>query len=211
MARFLGRPRGLAVAGVLLLSLVVTTAAQACVLNGIASLAVNGNLAQRNLSLPTTATFAQWATFIFPRVYGAAQSLTFDERTSDLAQSLPATSLKHPFQWVFGDGSQAVSANGQHTYATPGLYTLTISAWSPSAGVGGQHWFVFDKAQIHIVPAGEVWRDNLGNDLLGVGSFLLAGLGNLFTLAMIALLGLVIWLELRGRLRRQGTTKGLQV
>lgn len=37
------------------------------------------------------------------------------------------------YEWAFGDGSGSTQANPQHTYSEPGLYDVTLTAWSPSA------------------------------------------------------------------------------
>lgn len=36
------------------------------------------------------------------------------------------------YEWAFGDGETSTLANPEHTYSEPGIYDVTLTAWSPS-------------------------------------------------------------------------------
>lgn len=148
-----------------LLALALSPApASACVLNNQSSLSANGYAASKNLDqLPTAASFVP---FVFLRVYGFGQSIHFSENFSDLRKSLSAHELSHPFLWRWGDGTATVGRSPGHVYTRTGSYVLSVYAFGTAAG--GDAWTAFDKARITVVPPGEVWRDNLGQDALNV-------------------------------------------
>jgi hypothetical protein len=54
-------------------------------------------------------------------------NLTFDARPS-----FDPTGGKLTYDWDFGDGAKATSETATHTYATTGIYTLTLTAHSSS-------------------------------------------------------------------------------
>jgi hypothetical protein len=141
-----------------------TSLAFACMLDNQSSLSANGFVALKNFDLPTK-NLANWAPFIFDRVYGQGQSIHFTENFNDLKKSLSTSVLQRPFLWKWGDGAQSIGHAASHIYAHTGWYIITVYAYDPSRSRANA-WFPFDRAKIHIVPAGEVWRDNLGNDAL---------------------------------------------
>ncbi|MCI4357868.1 MAG: PKD domain-containing protein [Thermoplasmata archaeon] len=58
---------------------------------------------------------------------GVAGVTPFPLRGSALASGMPSPSIS----WAFGDGASAVGPYGNHTYLTPGNYTVTVRASDP--------------------------------------------------------------------------------
>jgi hypothetical protein len=138
-------------------------AVSACLLNNTSSLSANGYAAQKNLDARTPGEYAA-IPFVFTRVYGRGTSIRFAENFNDLSKSLSPAALSHPFVWRWGDGTYTVARAPSHPYLRAGTYLISIYATGTSDS--GDAWSPFDRAQIRIVPPGEVWRDNLGEDAL---------------------------------------------
>jgi chitodextrinase len=131
---------------VLLNALVGAAAAQACGLDGIPSLRINGVLAKTMTSKPDRAQLAHWAPFIFPTPYRPGESLRLQENLTELKRSLPAQAFVHPWRWTFGDGTTAVGFTARHVYRHAGEYRITITAYYAAYGA----WYEFDNALVRV-------------------------------------------------------------
>lgn len=61
---------------------------------------------------------------------GSEQTISFNNITIGEADR---------FVWDFGDGTSAVSENPSHTYAAPGRYSVTITAFGPDGSDSATH------------------------------------------------------------------------
>jgi hypothetical protein len=170
------------------LFLCATGPAFACNLDGVASLSENGHVVSLTATTPTKATLSSWA--LFTLVAAAPKTpLVFQEDLNELGNSLPASALKQPFRWQFGDGSVTVGRVVTHRYAHTGWYKINVSyALRPN------HWISFDSARIHIVAPGALLTTNftyyLHEDAQTAIRFA-------FWLALAGGVGLFVWKRLR--------------
>lgn len=165
----LWRPLTATVLAIILFGLSTGTG-DACVLDNLSSLAADGHAAVRNFASPS-GNLDRWAPFYFERVYGMGQAIGFAEKTSDLKKNLSSAELAHPFRWSWGDGTQTIGTNASHVYHRTGMYLINVYAFD--ALQRGSPWFPFDRARVQIVPAGELWRDNLVYEVLDLIGFAL--------------------------------------
>src|SRR6266851_5677867 len=87
---------------------VSTAVAQACSLDNIPSLSLNGRLPILNKAIPlNSAQLATYVPFVFPRPYPVHSIITFTENRRDVAKSLQASAMRRPWRWHFGDGATA--------------------------------------------------------------------------------------------------------
>ena len=122
--------------------------AQACSVDGVPSLAVNGRLVAVNTARASSAAVDTWTPFVVRGAYPANHSLLLKEDRVRVSQALPALAFKFPWRWHFGDGASARGVAVPHAYRRPGTYIITVDAYL----VAGTHklWFTFDKATLHI-------------------------------------------------------------
>jgi hypothetical protein len=139
------------------------TLSLACVLDNQSSLSANGNAAIKD-------PHAGAVSFSFERVYGRDGSIRFSENMSDLRKSLTPAELAHRFLWRWGDGTYSIAWSPTHVFRRLGTFQIAIYAYGTAEGDG---WSPFDRARVQIVPAGEVWRDNLGYTVLDAFGFTL--------------------------------------
>jgi hypothetical protein len=177
----------------LALLLGLASSAFACTLDGIASLSVNGVLANLTSGRPTQANSGYWAPFTM-LAQGSGHTLQLSEDLSKVAQSLPPALLNPPFRWSFGDGATAYGHTVQHTYAQPGWYKITVSYdWKAR-----HQWVVFDSAEQQIVASGDVWKTHLGYYL---DTVLQVALNGIIWIIAALIVAAMLWELLRRRVR----------
>lgn len=130
---------------------------QACSLDGVASLSVNGNLAGLTNGPATRSTLAHWAPFTLIAA-APGDTLHLREDIGNVRRSIPGEALKAPFYWTFGDGTTATGQTATHRYTRTGWYKITVAYYRAA----NRTWVTFDDAQMQIVSAGSLWRANLG-------------------------------------------------
>lgn len=173
--------------------------ASACILNSQSSLSANGYAANKNFDGSSVGGTA--IPFVFSRVYGRGQAIHFDENLTDLKKSLSATALAHPFLWRWGDGTYSIARSPSHLYRHVGTYMISVYAYQAPAG--GDAWSPFDRAQMRIVPPGELLRDNLGEDFLDLFSLVVTWGIRLVLGGAAALLARSFWIDWRIKRRRR--------
>lgn len=121
--------------------------AQACSIDGVPSLTVNGYSAVINKQVPVGPQLRLWAPFV----------LTFslhthrNETLAELPQRVPLQpeAFRTPWLWNFGDGSHtARGTNVHHRFSKPGTYKITVAAYFPSR----KFWYTFDALEVHVLP-----------------------------------------------------------
>ncbi|HWE63987.1 MAG TPA: PKD domain-containing protein [Chloroflexota bacterium] len=178
----------------LALSLALAAPARACSLDGVPSISVNGHLAGITGGTATQATLAYWAPFTLPAA-APGDTLRLREDLSNVRRSLPAQALAAPFRWRFGDGTGAQGDAVVHRYTRRGWYQITVSYLQPAL----HRWIVFDRAQLQIVAAGDLWRTNLRYYLAQDAQVVLRGILWAIAAALLAWCG---W-KMRTGVRRQ--------
>jgi hypothetical protein len=143
------RYRNVLIAVLCALMLAVPTAvAQACSLDNIPSLSLNGRLPILNKAVPlNSAQLATYAPFVFPRPYPMRSIITFTENRRDVAKSLQASAMRRPWRWHFGDGAVAYGWTVKHSYKHACNIQVSVDAYDP----GTKAWYLFDRAQFRIV------------------------------------------------------------
>jgi PKD repeat protein len=124
----------------------LTGVAQACSIDGVPSLTVNGYDVVINKAVPTGPNLRVWAPFVlsFPLHTGRVEALS--EITQRVA--LQPEAFKHPWRWNFGDGTPMVRGMVvQHVFSKPGIYKITVDAYFASHNF----WYTFDAAQIRVL------------------------------------------------------------
>jgi hypothetical protein len=172
------------------------TLSRACVLNNQSSLSANGYAAVKDLGTGTIM-------FDFERVYGRDGTIQFSENLADLRQSLSSAEVAHPFLWRWGDGTYSIARAPSHIYRRLGTFQIAIYAFGTAEGEG---WSPFDRARVTIVPAGEVWRDNLGYTVLDVVGFTLHWAVRLGLAALALIVAYGFWDDRQRSRRRQRTS-----
>lgn len=122
--------------------------AQACSVDGVPSLSVDGRLVARNATLTSSAAVDTWTPFIARGAYPARHMLVLREDRARVATALPPEAFRFPWRWRFGDGATARGLAVRHAYRHAGTYIVTVEAYLVA---GTQKlWFTFDKATIHV-------------------------------------------------------------
>lgn len=122
-------------------------AANACSIDGVPTLTVNGYTVAINKTVPTgTANLRLWAPFVlsFPLHSGRNEVL------AEIANRVPLRleAFKTPWRWNFGDGSKAARGmTVRHTFSKPGIYKVTVDAYFPSH----HFWYTFDAVQVRVL------------------------------------------------------------
>jgi PKD domain len=123
-----------------------THIANACSIDGVPSITVNGYNVVINKTPPVGKNLAVWAPFLvpFPLHVGRNEALSeIRERVS-----LSAAGFQYPWRWNFGDGSPTVRGSiVHHVYTKPGIYKVTVAAYFGKY----KFWYTFDAAQIHVL------------------------------------------------------------
>jgi len=128
--------------------LIAGSTAQACGIDGVLSLLVNGRLVRQNRALPASGHLATWAPFTAPGSYRAGQPLQLSEIRGRVLWTLPPSAFRTPWRWTFGDGTAAGGLSVHHTYRQRGAYVVRVRAYL----VDGRdsQWYQFDVAVIHV-------------------------------------------------------------
>lgn len=130
----------------LVLALWSATGAAACTFDGKPTVYANGTLAQRNRTLPTTATLATWAEFRVGRVFVVHQPIALREVGSSALAPLIPNQARATWRWIFGDGRSAQGHVVAHRYAHPGHYLVTVLGYAPR----DHTWFRVDAVDLTI-------------------------------------------------------------
>lgn len=150
-------PIRLFAAAVLLLAAVASqlTVAQACSLDGIASISMNGNTASLTAGAPSPGDAAHWAPFTLLAA-APGDALHLSEDLAKVRKSLSADMMKTPFRWIFDDGVTARGYAVTHRFARLGWHRITVDYYYPAR----RQWLTFDSAQLQIVAAGDLLKTN---------------------------------------------------
>jgi hypothetical protein len=174
------------------LALVAAPAAQACSIDGIASLSENGNVANRSGAPSSGTDLRGWAPFtLLAAAPGDVVHLA--ENTGQLIGTLPAWAFAQPFQWRFDDGAAAAGTSVAHRFSTLGWHSFSVNYYWPER----KRWVQFDSARLQIVAAGDLWKANLGYNAGKVFQIILRLL-IWATLAGLVVLGVWRWRTTRG-------------
>jgi hypothetical protein len=174
------------------LALVAAPAAQACSIDGIASLSENGNIANRSDAPASGANVRGWAPFtLLAAAPGDVVHLA--ENTSKLIGTLPAWAFARPFQWRFDDGAKAAGTSVAHRFTALGWHSFSVNYYWPDR----KRWVQFDSARLQIVAAGDLWKANLGYNV-GKVFQIVVRLLIWATLAGLVVLGVWRWSTARG-------------
>ncbi len=119
-----------------------TSVVQACALDNVPSMSMNGKLAARNNKMPGNLSI--YAAFYFKRPIKAGHKVTMAENRRECARSLVASAMRHAARWRFGDGTTAYGWNVHHTYRAKGTYRITVSAYYAK----GHEWYRFDEVDV---------------------------------------------------------------
>lgn len=132
------------------------TPAQACSLDGIASISMNGTTASLTEGTPSPQEATYWAPFTLLAA-APGNRLRLQEDLGKVRWSLSANLLRTPFRWLFDDGAVARGYAVTHRFARLGWHRLTVEYYYPDR----RQWLAFDSAQIDIVPASALLWTNL--------------------------------------------------
>jgi PKD domain len=125
-----------------------TDTTQACGLDGIPSMLIDGRLVEVNHVPPAPGHLSTWAPFSAPGVYLPGRLLQFGEIRGRVLWTLPPSAFKTPWRWTFGDGAQARGMIVHHDYRRAGTYVVGVRA-DLIDGKDSQ-WYLFDTMVIHI-------------------------------------------------------------
>ncbi|HEY8284752.1 MAG TPA: PKD domain-containing protein [Chloroflexota bacterium] len=120
---------------------------QACGIDGIPSLTVNGYMVVINKQVPVGPGLRLWAPFVLSFSLHARRA----EVLAELPQRVPLQpeAFRNPWRWNFGDGSAQVRGiTVHHTFSKPGIYKITVAAYFPSR----KFWYIFDAVQVRVLP-----------------------------------------------------------
>jgi hypothetical protein len=119
---------------------------QACSIDGVPSITVNGYDVVVNKTPPIGKNLSVWAPFLVPFPLHVGRNETIGEIRQRVAMS--AEGFKYPWRWNFGDGTPTVRGTVvHHTYKKPGVYKVTVEAYFAAH----KFWYTFDAAQIHVL------------------------------------------------------------
>ena len=119
---------------------------QACGIDGIPSLTVNGYLVVINKQVPTGPNLKLWAPFVLSFSLHTGR----DEMLQELPQRVPLQpeAFRNPWRWNFGDGTHSVRGiTVHHRFSKPGTYKVTVEAYFPSR----KYWYTFDALQVRVL------------------------------------------------------------
>ncbi|MDB5076619.1 MAG: hypothetical protein JWO42_2798 [Chloroflexi bacterium] len=120
--------------------------ANACSIDGVPSLTVNGHDVTVNKVPPTGNNLRVWAPFVVPFSLHAGRNDVLAEIQQRVAMS--AEGFARPWRWTFGDGTATVRGmRVHHVYKKPGLYKVTVEAYFASH----KFWYTFDAVQIRVL------------------------------------------------------------
>lgn len=174
--------------------------AQACSLDGIASLSLNGTLGTLTAGTPTGADAHYWAPFTLLAV-ARGDAVQLREDVNKVRNSLTPTLLKTPFRWSFDDGSTVYGWTVGHTFTQLGWHKFTVSYFWPAR----KEWLEFDSAQLRVVLPGDLLQANFAYYLQNiVGTIVVTVLRVLVWGAAAVIIGSAI----RTRLQRRRYTEG---
>ncbi len=179
--------------GLLLLLSVFPTMASACAIDGKASMSADGVAAVLNTSQPRAHQL--WAPFIFDQSFAAGKLVQIGESRADLLLSLDSATVAGPYRWTLGDHTTKEGHAVSHTYMHPGAYQIVVEGYNSSA----HHWFIFDKALVHVVRPEQVASANIGFTLNQIGDVVMS---RLVWIADVALIALIVFTIARRRRRR---------
>ncbi|MDB5073983.1 MAG: hypothetical protein JWO42_162 [Chloroflexi bacterium] len=123
-------------------------AVQACSIDGIPSLSLDGRLVTFNYGQATKDNLAYWAAFSLGTTTVNKQ-VHLQEDIAKIRKALSAKALKTPFHWTFGDGASASGPAVQHRYRQAGWYKVDVEYYYPPQ----RKWIIFDSAQLHVLSA----------------------------------------------------------
>ena len=121
-------------------------ALQACSIDGVPSLSLDGRLVTFNYGQATKSNLAYWAAFSLGTT-SANKQIRLQEDITKIGKALSPKALKTPFQWTFGDGGSASGFSVRHRYQRPGWYKVNVEYYYTPQ----RKWVVFDSAQLHVV------------------------------------------------------------
>ncbi len=123
-----------------------TAASQACTIDGVPSLNVNGYTVVINKVVPTGPNLNVWAPFVLGFELHTERDEVLDEPTKLVP--LQPEAFKSPWRWNFGDGTPTVRGiEVHHKFSKPGVYKVTVDAYFPSR----KFWYTFDAVQIRVI------------------------------------------------------------
>lgn len=169
--------------------LLTSQAAQACSIDGIASLSANGKLATISAAAPTQAALTYWAPFTLLAA-APGDVVHLQEDLGKLHSSLPRTAFNTPFRWSFGDGTVVNGVQASHRYAHTGWYKIDVKYYEPSRHT----WVLFDSAQQHIIAQGDLFWANIG---YYVGQYFTIVMRVVMWAAAAGAIALAVWVRLR--------------
>jgi hypothetical protein len=121
---------------------------QACGIDGVPSLMVNGRLVAMNRALPASGHLASWAPFAAPGIYRTGQSVQLREIRGRVLWTLPPSAFRTPWRWTFGDGAAARGLSVRHLYRRGGTYVVRVRAYLRDGH--DSQWYQFDAAVIQV-------------------------------------------------------------
>jgi hypothetical protein len=126
-------------------ALALMACVQACALDNVPSISMNGHLAVLNHKVPHNLKL--YAPFLFKQHVTAGNRVHLSENRSEVAKSLTAATMKHEPRWWFGDGSKPrFGWSVQHTYTRHGIHRVTVQAYYAK----GKRWYNFDDSLVTV-------------------------------------------------------------
>ncbi len=120
--------------------------ANACSIDGVPSITVNGYNVVVNTTPPIGKNLSVWAPFLVPFPLHVGRNEALGEIRRRVAMS--AEGFKYPWRWNFGDGSPTVRGTVvHHVYKKPGIYKVTVEAYFAAH----KFWYTFDATQVHVL------------------------------------------------------------
>lgn len=137
-----------ALGGAVAAILIAGSAVQACGIDGVPSLLVDGRLVRANRTLPVSGQVAAWALFTAPGSYGIGQPVDLHELRGRVLWTLPPSAFRTPWRWTFGDGTAARGLRVRHIYRRRGTYVVRVRAYLLDGH--DSQWYQFDAAVIQV-------------------------------------------------------------
>src|ERR1039458_4093775 len=100
---------------------------QACALDNVPSMSLNGTVAAHNNKVPHNLNL--YAPFYFKRSILDGREVSLSENRRECARSLTRAAMGHVARWQFGDRGTAYGWKVRHAYKHKGLYRITVSAY----------------------------------------------------------------------------------